>query len=68
MPIGGMITSFTSELTILPKAPPMMMPTAMSIMLPLTAKSLNSCIIPIGFRPFVMRPAWPQKLQPTDRR
>jgi hypothetical protein len=41
-PIGGMITSFTTESTILPKAAPMMMPTAMSTTLPLTANSLNS--------------------------
>ena len=38
-----MITSPTKELTILPKAAPMMIPTAMSTTLPLTAKALNSC-------------------------
>jgi len=41
-PIGGMMRSFTSESTILPKAAPMMMPTAMSTTLPRTANSLNS--------------------------
>ena len=40
--MGGMITSSTSDLTIVPNAGPMMMPTAMSTMLPLTANSLNS--------------------------
>jgi hypothetical protein len=38
----GMMTSPTSESTILPKAPPMITPTARSITLPLTANSLNS--------------------------
>ena len=43
--------SLTSEVTILPKAPPMMIPTAMSITLPLRAKSLNSWMnFPIEFR------------------
>src|SRR5882672_8029392 len=41
-PIGGIRISFTSEVTILPKAAPMMTPTARSIALPLTANSLNS--------------------------
>ena len=41
-PIGGITTSPTKELTILPKAAPMMIPTAMSTTLPLTAKALNS--------------------------
>ncbi|MNN52968.1 hypothetical protein D3C81_1676990 [compost metagenome] len=48
IPSGGMITSPTSDETILPKAAPMMMPTAMSIMLPLTAKALNSCRMLMG--------------------
>ncbi|MNG04130.1 hypothetical protein D3C84_872410 [compost metagenome] len=48
-PIGGMITSPTNDVTILPKAAPMMIPTAMSITLPLTAKALNSLITPIGY-------------------
>ena len=30
IPIGGMMMSLTRDVTILPKAPPMMMPTAMS--------------------------------------
>ena len=40
--MGGMITSSTSDLTIVPKAAPMMMPTATSTMLPLTANPLDS--------------------------
>jgi len=48
IPIGGMMTSFTIDLTIVPNAPPIMIPTAMSITLPLTAKSLNSLIMPMG--------------------
>jgi hypothetical protein len=42
-PSGGMITSLTSEETILPKALPMMTPTARSMTLPLMAKALKSC-------------------------
>jgi hypothetical protein len=37
-----MITSDTIELTILPNAPPMITPTAMSMALPRVANSLNS--------------------------
>jgi hypothetical protein len=37
-----MMTSFTSEVTILPNAAPMMIPTAMSTTLPFMAKSRNS--------------------------
>src|SRR3989338_6153101 len=44
-PIGGISTSPTRELTILPNEAPTMIPTAMSTALPLTAKSLNSLII-----------------------
>ena len=40
--ISGMMMSLTSESTIFPKAPPMMMPTARSTTLPLTANSRNS--------------------------
>src|SRR5262249_49066822 len=39
---GGMSTSFTSESTILPKAAPMITPTARSKALPFIANSLNS--------------------------
>src|SRR5512145_902320 len=42
MPMGGMRMSFTSELTILPKAVPMITPTARSMTLPRMANSLNS--------------------------
>ncbi len=38
----GIIILFTSELTILPKAPPMTTPIAKSITLPLKANCLNS--------------------------
>ena len=41
----GITMSFTKESTILPKAPPIMTPTARSITLPLTAKALNSFIM-----------------------
>src|SRR5512137_762513 len=41
-PMGGIRTSLTKELTMPPKAAPMMMPTAMSTTLPFMANSLNS--------------------------
>src|SRR5262245_40561723 len=41
-PIGGMITSFTSEFTTVVNAAPMMMPTAMSSTLPRAMNFLNS--------------------------
>ena len=41
-PIGGMMMSSTSDLTMVEKAAPMMMPTAMSMTLPRSANSLNS--------------------------
>jgi len=41
-PRGGMRTSLTSDETILPKAPPMITPIAMSRTLPLMAPPLNS--------------------------
>jgi hypothetical protein len=41
-PMIGMITSPTSELTMAPKAAPMMTPTARSTTLPFIANSLNS--------------------------
>ena len=47
-PTTGMITSFTSESTILPNAPPMITPTARSTTLPFTANSRNSDIMPMG--------------------
>ena len=46
--MGGMMTSLTRLLAMVPNAPPMMIPTAMSTTLPLTANSLNSFTIPIG--------------------
>src|SRR5690625_7440460 len=45
MPMGGMMMSSTRELTTVPKAASMTIPTAMSIMLPLTANSLNSLMM-----------------------
>ena len=41
----GMMMSPTNESTILPKAPPMITPTARSITLPFSANSLNSLIM-----------------------
>jgi hypothetical protein len=41
-PIGGMMMSSTSDFTMVEKAAPMMMPTAISTTLPLSANSLNS--------------------------
>ena len=41
-PMGGMTMSSTSDLTMVEKAAPMMMPTAMSTTLPRRANSLNS--------------------------
>jgi hypothetical protein len=49
-PIGGIRMSFTSDDTILPKAPPMITPTAMSITFPLRANSLNSLKNAINLR------------------
>src|SRR3954471_20249071 len=52
-PIGGMMTSSTSEVMILPKAAPMITPTARSRTLPRTASSLNSLsIAPLLLRRF----------------
>src|SRR6184192_453030 len=42
MPIGGIKTSLTIELTILPNAAPMIIPIAISSTLPFMANSLNS--------------------------
>ena len=41
-PMGGMMTSFTSEVTILPNAPPRMKPKAKGSALPRIANALNS--------------------------
>jgi hypothetical protein len=40
--MGGMMTSWTNELTMVPKAAPMMIPTAISTTFPRIANSLNS--------------------------
>lgn len=50
-PNGGITTSFTSELTILPKAPPIITPTAISITLPRIANFLKSSFIDIYEHP-----------------
>ena len=42
IPTRGMMTSLTREVVILPKAPPMTTPMAMSSTLPRRANSLNS--------------------------
>ncbi len=44
-PIGGMMTSLTIDVTILPNAAPMMIPIAMSRTFPFRANSLNSLSI-----------------------
>lgn len=41
-PNGGIMMSFTIESTIFPKAAPIIIPTAMSMTFPLTAKVFNS--------------------------
>jgi hypothetical protein len=41
-PSGGLKMSLTKDVAKAPKATPMVIPTAMSIRLPLTANSLNS--------------------------
>jgi hypothetical protein len=41
-PMGGMMTSLTSDVTIFPNAPPMMMPTAISTTFPRSANFRNS--------------------------
>ena len=46
--MGGMITSATRELTIFPKATPMITPTARSTTLPRMANSRNSLKIATG--------------------
>ena len=43
----GMMMSSVIEETMVPKAPPMMTPTARSITLPLAMNSLNSCTMPM---------------------
>src|ERR1700761_335801 len=48
-PIGGMMIWSTSEVTILPNAPPITTPTARSMTLPRMAKVLNSCSMPMCF-------------------
>jgi len=50
-PIGGMMTSTTSEFTILPNAPPITTPMARSTTLPFIANSLNSDASPMCFSP-----------------
>ena len=42
MEMSGMMISLTTEFVILPNAPPMTTPTAMSMTLPRMAKALNS--------------------------
>src|SRR5262249_37944569 len=56
-PIGGVMISSTSDLTMVEKAAPIMMPTAMSITLPRSANSLNSFRIAIACKlPFSSGP------------
>ena len=51
----GITTSLTNELTILPNAAPMMIPMAISTMLPLKANALNSSMseAALFFRPIL---------------
>src|SRR5262245_59700720 len=59
IPMGGMITSLTSEVTILPNAAPMITPTARSMTFPRAANSLNSFSIalpPLTRRHVTSRP------------
>src|SRR5260221_711621 len=58
-PRGGISTSLTSEVTILPNAAPMMSPTARSTTLPRIAKSRNS---------FSMSPPWTAFIEPVPAR
>jgi hypothetical protein len=55
--MGGISTSSTRLLTMVPKAPPMMMPTAMSTTLPRMAKVLNSFNIGISSVVFLVAAA-----------
>src|SRR5690606_2048321 len=50
-PIGGISTSFTSEVTIRPKAPPIMIPMARSMTLPRIANSRNHFHMAISLHP-----------------
>src|SRR5436190_23973863 len=50
LPMGGMRMSLTMEVTILPKAPPIITPTARSTTLPFRANSLNSFNMLMVFR------------------
>ena len=50
LPMIGVMTSFTSEVTTVPKAPPMMTPTAKSRTLPRRIKSLNPFNISFTFQ------------------
>src|SRR3954464_6900577 len=57
-PIGGMMISFTNDVTIFPNAPPMTTPTAMSTTLPFIANSLNSLtMLMAGIVAYRSRPA-----------
>src|SRR5882724_10438477 len=47
LPIVGMMMSLTMDVTILPNAAPIMIPTAMSTTLPRIANSLNSLTMPM---------------------
>src|SRR5689334_1944916 len=53
LPIGGMMMSLTTEVTTLPKATPIITPTARSTTLPLRANSLNSFIMLITFLEYI---------------
>jgi hypothetical protein len=52
-PSGGIITSLTSDVTILLNSVPMMMPTARFTTLPFTANCLNFCKNPVRKKPIL---------------
>src|SRR5262249_25970264 len=55
---GGIMTRSTRALTTPPNAPPMMIPTAISTMLPLSANSRNSLTIPLVRLLIVRSASW----------
>src|SRR5512135_2362542 len=67
-PIGGIRTSDTNVPMIVPKAAPMMMPTAMSMTLPRMANSLNSFSMSDPLSPGLLRGRLPSHLFPRSKK
>src|SRR6266496_4756002 len=67
-PTTGMTRSLTSESTILPKAPPMITPTARSTTLPLIANSRNSLVNDIEMASFAVPGLPARSAMPSHRR